>query len=416
MLMPLHTVTGLAEFLEVTPETVRSWIRSGALSAELRGRKYHIPEDVNSEFVLHKLREKRDRPSTPFVPKEIGAYDKWHTVLDEFCWLVKLTYSSREHLKARRFRLDSLLAAYLVPSVERVDKIARSLGSKPTRKTLVSADLRRGWYNELAFSFPLKTSTLGLTFADIHSNRESSDDRFVFPSWRIVSAYYACYFYLRSLALQKEPAVNLQRHDATVNAFKFNVVSVLSGNLWAFPFDLSWAPETRVSREQLPIRTLPHLQYRYAAHPRPPYRSPVESFEFVYDHFRRRAKQRKNPTKYTILDFLREFRIWANYIDIDNLLSLWGSGYRAFLDQNLSTIVFFLAAISEFGFIAVRGPSVYLSELQSFYDRFICNNLELEQCFANTPTYQRMVIFSQIGIINENIKLRSHTNPHAVSI
>jgi hypothetical protein len=412
----LNTVNGLAEFLEVTPGTVRTWIRSRALTAERRGAQYYIPQDLNSEFVLQKLNEKHNRPDSPFVPKEIEAYEKWHTVLDEFSWLVKVTYSSREELRARRFRLDSLLTAYLSPNLGNIAKIGRFLGTHPARNTIVSADLRRGWYNELAFAFPLKTSTLGLTFADIHNNRESSDNRFVFPSWRIVSAYYACYFYLRSLTVQKEPAVNLQRHDATINAFKYNVVSVLGGNLWAFPFDVSWTPRTRVYRRQLPTRSLPHLRYQYAVHPRAPYRSPDESFEFIYEDFRRRGKQRKNITKYTVLDFIREFRVWANYIDIDNLLSLWGSGYKAFLDQNLSAMIFFIAAISEFGFMAVRGSGEYLRELQAFHDRFICNNLELEKRFTSTPTFQRMIIFSRLGITNGTIKLRSHVDPNAVLI
>jgi len=412
----LDTVRGLAEFLEVTPGTVRSWIRRGSLVAERRGTRYHIPNDINADFVQKKLKEKHERPNSPFVPKEIGAYEKWHTVLDEFCWLLKVTYTTREDLKARRFRLDSLLAAYLEPNISKVVKIGKLLGSNPSRKTMVSADLRRGWYNELFYSVPLKTSTLGLSFADIHSNHESSDDRFTFPSWRIVSAYYACYFYLRAITIQKEPAVNVQRHDATINAFKFNVVPVLSSNIWAFPIDISWSPRTRISRRQLPLHSLTHLQYGYAAHPRAPHRSPSESFEFVYDQFRRRAKQRKNPKRYTLLDFLREFRVWANYIDIDNLLSLWGAGYRAFLDQNLSAITFFIAAISEFGFVAVRGPDEYLHELQSFYDGFICNNPALESSFPNTPMYQRMVIFSRLGLIDGNIQLRRHVDINAVSV
>ncbi len=411
-----RTVKGLAEVLEVTPSTVRSWIRRGSLVAEKRGAQYLIPHVANADFVLKKLKEKHGRPRSPFIPKEIEAYEKWHTVLDEFCWLLKVTYATREDIKARKFRLDALLAAYLEPNIKKVVKIGKLLGSDPSRKSIVSGDLRRGWYNELFFSVPLKPSTLGLSFSDIQSNHESSDDRFTFPSWRIVSSYYACYFYLRGLTIQKEPAVNVHRHDATINAFKFNVVPVLSSNLWAFPMDISWTPKTRIFRRQLPLQSLPHLKYGYAAHPRVPNRLPIESFEFVYDQFRRRAKKRKNPVKYPLLDFLREFRVWANYIDIDNLLSLWGTGYRAFLDQNLTTITFFLAGISEFGFLAVRGPDEYLRELQSFYDGFICNNSTLESSFVNTPMYQRMIILFRLGLIDRKIQLRRHIDINSVSL
>src|SRR2546430_12557250 len=42
--------------------------------------------------------------------------------------------------------------------------------------TLFRSDLKRGWYNELFFLFPLKDTTLGLTFADIEKNRSRSEE------------------------------------------------------------------------------------------------------------------------------------------------------------------------------------------------------------------------------------------------
>lgn len=412
----LDTVEAYAEILRVTPGTVRRWIRNGLLVAEKRRGRYFISSEANASFVVEKIEEKYDRPSQPYVPKEIGAYERWHTVLDELCWLLKVTYSTRGDLKARRFRLDQLFANYLRPHLDRAEDIAKALGPEPNRPKLVASDLRRGWYNELAFALPLKRSTLGLSFRDIELNQETSNVRFVFPSWRIVVAYYASYFYLRALTLQKEPAVRIQRHDATINAFKFNVIPALSSTIWSFPISILWAPRQRVSRRELPIHCLPHLRYQYARHPRAPYRTPMESFEFLYAHFRRRAQARKNPVIYTIVDLLREFRVWANYIDIDNVLSLWGSGFRSFLDQNLSTVTFFLAGVSEVGFIAVRGAEEYLQELQAFYDGFVCNNEEIEDVFTGTPIYHRMCIYSDLGLTGGGVRLRSHPDINAVSI
>lgn len=191
----------MSEFLGVTVETVRRWIRTGVLIAEKKGNKYVIPETENAEFLIQKIKQKQSQPDTPFVPKEIETYDKWHTLLDELCWLVKITYSSRENLKSKKFRLDTLLSSYLQTNSVCLSTVARAIGNSPLRETTVAGDLKRGWYNELAFAFPLKISTLGLTFRDIHENQDASDDRFLFPSWRIVSAYYASYFYLRSLTV-----------------------------------------------------------------------------------------------------------------------------------------------------------------------------------------------------------------------
>lgn len=190
----------------------------------------------------------------------------------------------------------------------------------------------------------------------------------------------------------------------------------IQGHLWSFPIDIVWSPGDRLNRGNLPINSIEHLRFNYASHPRLPYRSPNQTFDFIYASFRKRSRQRKNPTRYTLLDFLREFRVWANYIDIDNLLSLWGSGYRGFLDQNLSTVVFFIGAISEIGYISVRGQSKYLSVLQAFYDQFICNNDELEDQFASTPIFQRMIIYSKIGLIDDTLKLRTNVDPNIVSI
>ena len=234
-------------------------------------------------------------------------------------------------------------------------------------------------------------------------NQDISNSRFVFPSWRIVSAYYALYFFLRSVTIQKEPSVNIQRHSSTINAFKHNVIPALESNIWNFPFDIAWTPGVKVFKNKTVIAQLPHLGYKYAQHPREPHRLPIESFEFIRGYFRQGARARKKPTTYNLIDFLRELRVWANYIDIDNLINLWGPGYRAFLDQNLSTLLFFLAAVGELGFLAVRGERKYLAQMQSFYDQFVCSNPEVESAFGRSPMFYRMLMYRKLGFIRGEI-------------
>ena len=108
-----------------------------------------------------------------------------------------------------------------------------------------------------------------------------------------------------------------------------------------------------------------------------------------------------------LFDYLHDFRIWANYLDIDNLLSLWGSGYKAFIDQNMSTLVFFIGGISEIGYMSVFGEEKYSEQLQSLYSLFITNNPELANEFINTSAYQRHLIYSELGLVKKVIVLKS---------
>jgi len=100
---------------------------------------------------------------------------------------------------------------------------------------------------------------------------------------------------------------------------------------------------------------------------------------------------------YTLFDWLHDFRVWANYLDIDNMLSLWGQGYKTFLDQNLSTLLFFIGGIAEIAMIAVLGPDTYLRQLQRLHVLFAANNPELNPMFSDTPLFQRLDLHRGIG-------------------
>ncbi len=115
-----------------------------------------------------------------------------------------------------------------------------------------------------------------------------------------------------------------------------------------------------------------------------------------------------------LFDYLHDFRIWANYLDIDNLLSLWGAGYKGFIDQNLSVILFFIGGIAELCYISVFSEKQYLDQLQSFYDLFATNNPELESEFAKTSLYQRLLIYNGFGLVKGQITLKQESNLNSV--
>ena len=195
---------------------------------------YWLPEEPNRGFIYNKLREREFRSPRPYVPRPIAAYNRWHTVIDEFCWLLKVIYTPRHDLRRKRFRLDLMFANYLQAAIGdgNINQITIALGVTPTNDRIVIGDLRRGWYNELSFAMPLRESLIGLSSRDIELNHDISNNRFVFPSWRIVSAYYALYFFLRSVTLQKVSTVNVQRHAPALNAFKHNVIPALGSNIY----------------------------------------------------------------------------------------------------------------------------------------------------------------------------------------
>lgn len=412
-----YTVDKLAEILEVSKTTIYSWINQGVLKSTKVDGIYHITGKDNYDFILSQLRKKWERPRQPYIPDEIRGYSEWHQIIDEVCWLFKVCYTPREDVKKKRFRLEIIFSNYLKMHNVSLKKVGRVFASNTNPKIkLITNDLKRGWYNELAYSVPIKKSTLGLSFNDIELNKPVSNIRFAFPSWQIVRAYYSIYFYLRGVTLQKFDAFRLQEHGATITCFKNNVLTPLEKVIWKFPLDISYTPGVRVYRKDLLVSKIDYLKYQYAYHPRTPHSSPLEIFENIYKVFTNRARNYNKIEKYTIFDYLHDFRIWANYLDIDNLLSLWGAGYKSFIDQNLSTLLFFIGGISEICFASVFGMAEYIKALQELYDLFASNNPELESDFVNTPIYQRLLIFNQMGIINQSIRLKRKYNVNEITL
>jgi hypothetical protein len=214
----------------------------------------------------------------------------------------------------------------------------------------------------------------------------------------------------------KQPTFRLQEHGATISAFKNHLLSPLEKVIWKFPFDINYTPGVRVYRRDLMVSKISHLSYQYSFHPRSPNLSPSELFEHIHKVFRRRSRSKIKATSYSFFDFFHDFRVWANYLDIDNLLSLWGPGYKAFLDQNLSTISFFVGGIAELCFIAVFGQSSYLAQLQRLYDVFAANAPGLEAVFTKTPVFYRLQIYNALGFVKNTIVFPEKVDLNAVHI
>jgi hypothetical protein len=178
-----------------------------------------------------------------------------------------------------------------------------------------------------------------------------------------------------------------------------------------------YSASEQINSKDLLITKFPQTKYVYANHPRAPYSNPLKLYRTTRLVFKKKSKNHnKGNDKYTLFNYLRDFRIWANYQDIDNLLGLRGPGYKGFIDQDLSILLFFLGGISEICYISVFGEARYLNQLQHLYDIFACNNDQLVKNFVNYPPYQRLSIFRALGIVKGSIFLKSNENSNEISI
>ncbi len=120
----IDTVREVANVLQVTEGTVRKWIHSGQIDAEKADGQYRlINNEKTSAFLVGKIRSRSNSPPKAWNPREIRDYSKWHDLLDEMIWLLKVCYSTPEEIKRRKFRVDSLFAEYLSSSNVTLNKV-----------------------------------------------------------------------------------------------------------------------------------------------------------------------------------------------------------------------------------------------------------------------------------------------------
>ena len=344
-------------------------------------------------------------PAAAYEPPEISRYSEWHVILDEIAWLAKVVYSDVTMLKRKRFRLDVLFARYLHQNRITVASIRKVFSPSTTPvDDGIWEDMQRGWYNELAFNFPPRISTLGISFSDVTTNAGSSAARFTFPSWQITTAYYSLYFYLRALTRLKQPTFRLQEHKATFRSFKSCALSPLESCVWFYPLNIFATRLGKPSRATPRTLDLPHLKYNYASHPRPPHRSVVETHRHVVSTFRRRARTNNSP--YTVLDFMSDFRVWANYLEIEHLLNLRGAGYKAFLDQSLAFLLFFVGGVTELVLLGASSERRFLNRCQRFYSLLAETSEPLKVEYRKLPVAQRLELFTELRLLSRGLKYR----------
>ena len=232
---------------------------------------------------------------------------------------------------------------------------------------------------ELAYTTPTLTDPFTLDSQGVQINKALSEARFVFPSWRIVTAYSTVYHVHRALCDMCGVTYRATEHEAPLRAFKSTKLDPALDVLVGFPFNVRYGPNMRMKKGWTYKDFLPeqkgHLMYGYARHPRPPHYGFTNVLSRLTAEFRRswaKGSQHKKHQYYMLPDLLAEFRNWVNYADIDSMVALRGEGFRSFLDQDLHTLIYFYCGIAELAALAAFGADWLLRAATERVSRNVC--------------------------------------------
>lgn len=390
-----HTITGLANILGVSSSTISRWIKRGDLTTSKEKGHLVIPlSETNSSFITKILIERSRKPQKRYRVPELNEYHFWHESIDDLVWLLKVCYSSQDEVKRKKFRIDSIYQNYIIKNdikPEKVGKHCVDLSNASVERAM--DDLKRGWYNEIFFNYPLRYHSLGLSYKDIYINIEKSSERFNFPSWRIISAYYSIYFYLRAIVYANISQFRFQEHQAALRVFRTSIINKASKAIWFYPFTIIYDKRHHYQEKGFNDKLPEYSKYAYCNHPRHPYPSIKVVQRSLYNAFKSLYKERNSKDGiYTVYDFMLDFRIWANYLDIDTLTRLKGSGFRTFLDHNLALLLFIIGGMAEITILSLINKTNYTKMLNQFFETFIKPEHLLLSYARNMPLFQRYFI------------------------
>lgn len=310
-------------------------------------------------------------------------YLYFHDTLDLCCWLFKLRFSPQEYLKKRKYRLDIILDGMLKESKLSARKVKKTFGSKNSRERLIF-HLKKGWYNELVRLNPFPKDLL-----EIGTNPEISSYIGLSPSWNVIQAYYSIYEYTNSMVFTNIDSLRTEQHRKSSNFFNKNLLSKLSGVTAFYPFNI-------VAGSMEPMLAYRGIdkdfwKYKYARSPRFREKT-IYELEDIYLRFLSEEK--------TFLDFMYKFRVWANYLGIDTILSLEEGYLLGFLYKNLALVCFLFGAMAEITAIAFLGEEEVIKLLQDFSFSFTLKHANFRENWFLIPSFVRFRIYHKNGLIN----------------
>jgi hypothetical protein len=318
---------------------------------------------------------------------EFLNYLFFHSVLDKYCWLIKLHYSPREVVRSKRYRLDELLQHFLLSNKIALDKIRRGLPAELDKKKL-EHHLTKGWYNELIRSDPVIDSYLSIGTS---LGKDEGPGSGGLIAWNIIQSYYAFYEFLCCCSSSFLPKLDTRGHKAVAKAFSNQLLGKTKNRILFYPLNLT----SSTTEEEFPNHPS-HCFTQYAVYPR-------EDNKRVSDLEREIPKAFAllgSGGKKSILDFLYELRLWANYTGLQSLVKLTDGGYQQFLVRNLATVTFFSAAVAELTAISAVGEGAYLALVSQFAEDFIEKHDRFSRRKPLLPLIVRLKVYNHLELLS----------------
>lgn len=396
-----------AQILDLHPNTIKRLIDKKELAAEkVAGCWKMNREDVYGLRVLRSY-DSNVETFTPETSPILKGYAFYHDALDIISFLLNITYLSREELKSKLYRSDVILQRY-IEKLENNIKHIKKESFKKNKKQIIKS-LKQAWYYELYFNSPARNSPLDTSSSALREDWGIIQDRMVFIAPKIIMGYYAIYYYMRVIVLLFSEVKINEQHSSLLNILKHSVWGKINNKVLFYPLNILTTKKAHTIRNNktiFPVKKYPdYFKYNYSQWKRGGgYCYITEAEKAILQTLHSAGlKEKKYTTKnepFNIFDLLYDFRVWANYIDIDTLLVLKSEGYRTYLDASMSKIMFILGGICEYLVINILGSKSYSNTISDYHYSFLTTNSILFKRGINNPVLQRNIIFHNIKIIS----------------
>lgn len=330
---------------------------------------------------------------------ELIDYHPFHDFIDRYCWLIKLFYSDMEDIKRKKYSLDILFQNFILKNKFSTVKLSRQF-SEDGNDNKVTFHLQKGWYNELVRSMPLNPE-----FLNIGTNIKGSVIDATSTSWNITQSYYSIYEYSNSMVFLFNIAINTKQHKKPTNIFNNGVLDCLKNNVLFYPFFLS-------SQNTGPKKYPFHAKFAYASYPRDTSKRILDVNRDVVRVLKNLSKENKGHPV-SLIDFMYEFRVWANYTGVETIIKLRNGHILEYLYKNLGTLNFFMGGIAELSALAKLGEKEYMKTFDNFSNNYVLKQPQFEKNILLIPMFIRHRIYKHLGIISADLPYLSpmHKDP-----
>lgn len=380
---------------------------------------------MTEERIEIELKEIEDdiRNKYTYEAESISEYIAFHETINGFTWLLKSFYSSANELRSREIRIERIFARYLTQNRVSLDKIAKQ-GTPHIDAhaswTKTADSLKKVWYNELSYLQPSLPQYLNVDYRGVQANLEVSQNRMLFLSWKVTQSYYAVYHSFRcicdSLGVNYDP----KEHHAPMRAFKSTKLIPSTKTFLFFPFDLGYTPAQPAFIPSTPPIPTYH-RYQYAGYPRNRRITSASLIRRVWIGLGRGTVNwptaRRRNERFMIPDYLYNFRTWANYVNIDNLVDLKSRGYKAYMDLDLYLLTFFYSSFAEICTLATYGEEKFIELAKDFHERFVSQDASLMTPSSPWPMSVRFKVYKQVGLISQGAwEPERNPDPNTISL